>query len=241
MNALRAFSTRALAPRVAASSSRALSMMRSPFLGSPAFKGLNPKQVTAAGFESRRCFAGDGKLPITTAALPVTHKTDKGNYIIRSVKPGDGMAMWQLARSNGLDDNSPYMYALYCLHYGDKCVLAESEATGEPVAYILAHSPPARPETYFVWQVGTSPSTRGTGLTVAMLDAAVTHGGSTHVEASSTPANIASNKFFQKYARHRGCEWDLSEDWIPMEHLTMPSRGGSMMHQREDLYRVGPF
>jgi len=163
---------------------------------------------------------------------------NRRNYQIRLVKPGDGLSMWQICKEVGMDENSPYLYNLFCNYFADSCVLAIDEWSGNPVGYMLGFVPPERRDTYFVWQIGAVRSTQGNGLAHHLLERAVAHCGSTHVEASVTPSNVASNKFFQKFAKRRNASWTLDENWMPAEHFPAVSKEN---HEREALYRIGPF
>lgn len=159
------------------------------------------------------------------------------NYSVRVCEPGDGKNMWSICNEVGMDENSPYLYNLFSTMHSQTCVIATDEESGNPVGYILGFIPPERPDTYFVWQIGAVSSTRGTGLAHHMLDRIVKHSGSTHVEASVTPDNIASNKFFQKFAKQRDAAYTLDEQWMPAEHFPSTSQD----HEREALYRIGPI
>jgi L-2,4-diaminobutyric acid acetyltransferase len=162
---------------------------------------------------------------------------ERRSFQIRLVVPGDGANMWQLCKEVGMDENSPYLYNLFCIDYADTCLIAIDEKSQSVVGYMLGYIPPTRQDTYFVWQIGALPNLQGSGLVQHLLDRAVAHCGVTHVEASVTPSNIASNKFFQKFAKYHGVAWTLDEQWMPAEDFPKVS----MSHEREALYRIGPL
>jgi len=156
---------------------------------------------------------------------------------IRLAAPGDGASMWQLCKDVGMDENSPYLYNLFCNEYSDTCLVAIDQKSQSPVGYMLGYIPPTHPDTYFVWQIGALPSMPGSGLTQHFVEKAVSHCGATFVQASVTPSNIASNKFFQKFAKRHEATWTLDDQWMPAEDFPK----GGMSHEREALYKIGPL
>ncbi len=154
----------------------------------------------------------------------------------REARPEDGRALHRLVEDGGvLELNSCYSYVLMCDHFAATTVVAEHD--GEPVGFVTAYRPPSRPDTVFVWQVGTHPRMRGRGVARAMLDALLARPacrGVRFLEATVTPSNVASRRLFASFARHRGAGLESTRGY-----------DGSLFaedgHEPEDLIRVGPF
>ncbi|GAA1873713.1 diaminobutyrate acetyltransferase [Actinomadura bangladeshensis] len=148
----------------------------------------------------------------------------------------DGPELWRLARdSKVLDVNSPYSYTLWCRDFGDTSVVARDGAG--PCGFITGYVRPARPDTFFVWQVAVDRAHRGQGLARRMLDRLADRlapRGHRYMEATVTPGNAASTAMFASFARDRGCELARSP-LFGAEHFP---EGG---HEPEVLFRIGPI
>ncbi|MGK5534079.1 diaminobutyrate acetyltransferase [Streptomyces sp. URMC 129] len=153
-------------------------------------------------------------------------------------RPGDGAAMWRLARdSRALDLNSSYSYLLWCRDYAHTSIVAR-DAAGAPVGFITGYTRPRAPRTLLIWQVAVDHAQRGRGLATAMLDALTRRTGDEFgvraVETTVTPDNAASDRLFTSFAaRHRA---PLTRE-VLFEAAAFPERG----HQPEVLYRIGPL
>ncbi|TDD75012.1 diaminobutyrate acetyltransferase [Actinomadura darangshiensis] len=148
----------------------------------------------------------------------------------------DGPGIWRLARdSRVLDVNSPYSYTLWCRDFPDSSVVARDGA--EPCGFITGYVRPARPDTFFVWQVAVDHDHRGQGLARRMLDHLADRlapRGHRYMEATVTPDNSASTAMFESFARSRGCEL-VRSPLFGAEHFP---EGG---HEPEVLFRIGPI
>jgi L-2,4-diaminobutyric acid acetyltransferase len=148
----------------------------------------------------------------------------------------DGKHLWRLARDSGnLDLNSPYTYLMLAHYFADSCIVAESD--GEVVGFIVGFRMPPRPSSVFVWQVTSAPSQRGKGLATSMMGELLRRhaaSGGTHLEATVTPSNTASQRLFRGVATRLGvgCEEtpEFSRDHFPGDD-----------HEEEVLFRIGPF
>lgn len=150
---------------------------------------------------------------------------------LRPLGTGDGPALHALVtEGGGLDVNSPYAYVLGARFFGATSVIAEGP--DGPQGFVLGVAPPPRPDTLFVWQVGVAPSARGRGLGVAMLRWLVDEVGPTHLEATVTPSNTASQRLFRALARELDAPIEVTR-WVESDEL-----GGA---EPEDLHRIGPI
>lgn len=148
----------------------------------------------------------------------------------------DGADMWRFVHTHGgLELNTAYAYIVLAGDFADTSLVAHE---GESLrGFVLGYRPPSRPEALFVWQVGVDPAMRGRGLArrmlLQLLDDTRTVGVS-HLEATVTPSNAASQRLFRSVAQ----ELDAPCDVRP--HLTedlFPEPG----HEAEELFRIGPF
>ena len=150
----------------------------------------------------------------------------------------DAVAVTELLRScPGLDRNSHYAQLLLCWHFADTCVLA-TDVQGRAVGFVSAYRPPGRPAVVFVWQIAVADSVRGRGVAKRLLDALMSRdaaGDVRYLEATVTPSNAASRALFTSWAKRRGVECVVSDG------LGEDLFGTSEPHEREDLFRIGPF
>ncbi|GAA0951473.1 diaminobutyrate acetyltransferase [Actinocorallia libanotica] len=149
--------------------------------------------------------------------------------------PGDGGALWRLARdSRTLDVNSPYSYLLWCRDHGATSVVAR-DGDGGACGFVTGYLRPSAPDTLFVWQVAVADDHRGRGLAGRML-AWLADGKpqGRFLEATVTPGNTASTRLFEAFARERGAVLRRSE-LFAAEDFPVPG------HEPEVLFRIGPF
>lgn len=155
---------------------------------------------------------------------------------IRSPRAPDASAIWNLVEKSGaLDSNSPYAYLLLCTDFSDTGAVAE--ANGEIVGFVLGYRPPARPETYFVWQIALADAYRGHGIASALLDAVIDRMlplGVTFLEATVTPSNAASWALFRGFAGRAGAQ---CRELPAFSSELFPDRG----HEEEVRIRIGPL
>lgn len=158
--------------------------------------------------------------------------TDAGTPLtLRRLGPDDGPALHALvSEGGGLDVNSPYAYVLGSRFFGATSVIAEGPDGAQ--GFVLGVAPPPEPATLFVWQVGVAPAARGRGLGLAMLRWLVDEVGPTHLEATVTPTNTASQRLFRALARELDAPIEISR-WVESDAL-----GGAAP---EDLHRIGPI
>ena len=150
----------------------------------------------------------------------------------RLARTADGPTLWELARSNGLDENSPYAYLLWAEYFSETTVVA-TERDDEPIGFVTAFRRPDDPETVFVWQIGVDAAHRRRGIAGALLDQLVERTGATHLEATVTPSNTASETLFRRFGARHGAP--VATDELFPEEL-FPAG-----HEAELRFRIGPL
>lgn len=146
--------------------------------------------------------------------------------------------MWALVHEVGtLDPNSAYLYLLLADRFAGTCAIAERN--GRVVAMLTGFVPPRDPSTYFVWQIGVSPSARGEKLASRLLDHVLArHPDVSFLEATVSPSNAASLALFQSFARRRDAALETHEGY---RAELFPRATDRPPHEAEPLLRIGPF
>lgn len=156
--------------------------------------------------------------------------------VIRPPLPEDGPQVWRLIDATGaLDTNSLYCNLLQCSHFAETCALAEID--GELVGWMSGYTPPALPDTLFVWQVCVTASARGQGLgqrLIATVLARPKNAGLCRVECTITRTNAASWSLFRKLA------WGLDADLKSEPHFLRQTHLDGQ-HESEIRVSIGPF
>ncbi len=164
---------------------------------------------------------------------PPTANADRVALRYRLARAEDGPILWELARSNGLDENSPYAYLLWTEYFAETTVVATTVDDDTPVGFVTAFHPPSDDRTVFVWQIGVDAGHRRRGIAGDLLDSLVQRCGATHLEATVTPTNTASETLFRRFgARH---DAPVTTDELFGVHLFPPG------HEAEVLFRIGPL
>ncbi|SDG65805.1 L-2,4-diaminobutyric acid acetyltransferase [Lentzea fradiae] len=155
--------------------------------------------------------------------------------IIDRPEPGDGTAMWRIARdSRVLDLNSSYAYLLWARDFAGTSVVARSG--DDVVGFVSGYLRPDAPGTLFVWQVAVDASHRGKGVALTMLRELVDRAharGARLLETTITSDNEPSIRLFTSLAREAGVALERG-----------PLFTGELFpdaHEAEDLYRLGPW
>lgn len=161
--------------------------------------------------------------------------TDTVDLDLRTPTVADGPLLWRMAAdSANLDVNSPYAYLLWCRDFANTSLIAS--LGGRPAGFLTGYLRPDQPTTVMMWQVAVDASYRGAGVAGRMLDYLVKQlqpAGVTHVEATVTPDNVASQRLFEAFARR----WDA-----PLERREL--FGAELFgdgHESEMLFRIGPL
>lgn len=147
--------------------------------------------------------------------------------------PDDGPAIAALvARSRGLDPNSPYAYVMLCDVFRSTVVVAR-DGRDAIVGFVSGFRRPDDPGVLFLWQIAVDEDARGRGMGAALLDAFVsTEGarGALHLETTVTPDNTSSLAMFERFAARSGSSFDrvgrYEAAWLGDHHAP------------EDLYRM---
>lgn len=152
---------------------------------------------------------------------------------MRAPVPGDGSALWRIARDSTLDLNSPYAYVMWCDYFADSSVVADLD--GEVVGFAMGFRPSDQPATVFVWQVAVDADRKQTGLASRMLDHLVERLPTVRfLEATVTPSNVASAQLFRSLAKRHGASV-REDDAFGVE--LFPDGA----HEPEIRFRIGPF
>lgn len=160
--------------------------------------------------------------------------TDTVHLDLRAPTVADGPLLWRMAADSAtLDVNTPYAYLLWCRDFAATSLVASVD--GRPAGFLTGYLRPEQPTTVMMWQVAVDTAHRGAGVAGRMLDhlARQLQPGITHVEASVTPDNVASQRLFEAFARR----WDA-----PLERREL--FGADLFpagHASETLFRIGPL
>ena len=150
----------------------------------------------------------------------------------RPSRTADGPILWNLARENGLDENSPYAYLLWSEYFRDTTVVA-TDGDDVPVGFVTAFRRPDEHTTVFVWQIGVAADHRRRGIAGSLLDELVERCGAEYLEATVTPSNGASDTLFRRFGDRHGAPVTTEE--LFAEEL-FPAG-----HEAEHRFRIGPF
>jgi L-2,4-diaminobutyric acid acetyltransferase len=161
--------------------------------------------------------------------------TDIANLDLRAPTVADGPALWRMAAdSAALDVNSPYAYLLWCRDFAETSVIAKVDQ--RPAGFVTGYLRPDEPTTVLMWQVAVQTAHRAAGIASLMLDHLTQRllpAGITHVEASTTPDNIASQRLFGAFARR----WHAPVERRELFGTELFPDG----HASEQLLRIGPL
>jgi L-2,4-diaminobutyric acid acetyltransferase len=163
-------------------------------------------------------------------------KVPANGLFLRNPLPEDGLKMHSLADRVGLDLNSRYCYLLGASHHANTSIVArQQDDEKDIVGMVMGHLVPSKPDTYFVWQVGSDERARGTGIASVMIANLLSQHSSQvrYLEATVTPTNVASRALFQKMGDKLQCNVEVIPNFYPA--MSEP------FHEEEDLYRIGPF
>ncbi len=158
---------------------------------------------------------------------------DRNPIRLRPVTTADGPALLRLATSNGLDENSPYAYLMWAEYFGGSSIVATTDASDEPLGFVMGFRRPDDHDTTFVWQIGVDDRHRRRGIAALLLDELVAHTGATHLEATVTPSNEASATLFRRFGERHDAA--LTTDEVFSAAQFPPG------HEAEIRYRIGPI
>jgi L-2,4-diaminobutyric acid acetyltransferase len=158
-----------------------------------------------------------------------------GEITFREPTNTDAALMWRVARESGvLEENSEYVYNMFCHFFPRACVVAEVD--GEPAGFIAGLFPPEQPDTVFVWQIAVDHAFRGRRIARLMLAELIRRNSSDirYLEATVTPSNDSSRIAFEGFARAcgAGCARTVL---FPAHEFAGPA------DEDEVLFRIGPI
>ena len=148
----------------------------------------------------------------------------------RGATTADASDIVEIVRAAGLDQNSHYIYSLWCHDFSDYTAVAVDN--GVVVGFIMCYPRPDAVDHLFIWQAGVLPAYRGFGLAGMLLHHVYTSSFS-FVECSVTPSNSSSLKFLRKFAD------DVAAPFLVTDFLDESVLGSG--HEREDLVSIGPI
>jgi len=160
---------------------------------------------------------------------------EEPNILIREPVLKDGLSVHQLVeRCPPLDLNSQYAYNLMGGYFAKTCAVAEVD--GKIVGFLLGFIPPDKQDRFFVWQVAVDKEHRRGGTAQKLLYDILSRPACAQVrfvEATATPSNEASKKFFSNFATRTQGRIEFSP------FLSREDLGGE--HEEELLITIGPF
>ena len=93
---------------------------------------------------------------------------------IRKAREEDFLAVYRFVSScPPLEKYFEHFYKIMLRYFQNTCFIAEEG--GEIVGFLMGFVSPVHESTYFLWQVGVSPATRGKGVGKLLLKAAENH------------------------------------------------------------------
>ncbi len=168
--------------------------------------------------------------------MGIATDSETDRVTIRQPSIDDGLRVYGFIRECGtLEVNSAYLYFLLGSHFSATCAVAE--ARGSILGFLGGYLIPARPDTYFVWQIGVSGAARGKGLAGRMIGSVLRREACARVrflEATVSPDNDASNALFRGIASRFGAD-HMTNPFISKEMF------GQLNHDAENLHRIGPI
>jgi L-2,4-diaminobutyric acid acetyltransferase len=156
------------------------------------------------------------------------------NFTIRNVELGDVGEVYKLLVANrpyvGL--NSRYTYFLLARDFRDTCHVA---LHGDRIAaFSSGYLSPARPDTFFSWEIVVHKDYRGNGLQRTLLLHQLKTTKAKYLEGTVNPSNEASKKSFREIARLLNT---YHSEWVLFSEADFEGDG----HEAEVLHRVGPI
>lgn len=153
----------------------------------------------------------------------------------REPRPEDAPQIFELVKdSPPLDVNSEYLYILICHHFAKSSVVAVDGS--KVVGAIASYLPPEQEDTLFIWQVVTHKDYRKMGLAQKMTKSILSRDycdDVKYIEATVTPSNVPSRKFFESLAELTNGNFSISPLFTE-KHF-------SSSHEPEDLIKIGPM
>ncbi len=155
-------------------------------------------------------------------------------FKIRKVTLQDIKEVYNLLTANkpyvGL--NSRYTYLLLAKDFSDTCLVAEHDK--KIIAFSSGYIPPARPDTFFSWEIVVHKDYRGNGLQLSLIRQHIKMTGARFFEGTVNPSNEFCKNNLEELAKSLGTK--LSKR-ILFSKEDFENDG----HEEEILYRIGPI
>lgn len=134
-----------------------------------------------------------------------------------------------------LETNTCYAYLLLCRDFADTSLVAYYG--DELCGFVMGYTPPPRPDSLFVWQVGVGAHARRIGLGKSLLMRLWQSDSCRHLrvmEATVTPSNEASRRLFASVAKEREATFEI------LPGFTSADFGGGhpAQHEPEETIRI---
>ncbi len=119
---------------------------------------------------------------------------------IRKVVQDDFLKVHQFTAGCPPMENYPeHVYKIILRYFGDYCFIAEEK--GQIMGFAMGIVPQSFPGTYFLWQIGVTPSHQGQGIggkLVREVENELKKLGFKRIEITIDPVNLPSQKLFEK-------------------------------------------
>lgn len=119
---------------------------------------------------------------------------------IRKVVQDDFLKVHQFTAGCPPMENYPeHVYKIILRYFGDYCFIAEEN--GQIIGFAMGIVPQSFPGTYFLWQIGVTPSHQGQsigGKLVREVENELKKLGFKRIEVTIDPVNLPSQKLFKK-------------------------------------------
>ena len=155
-------------------------------------------------------------------------------FEIRKVTLPDIKEVYSLLAANrpyvGL--NSRYTYLLLARDFSDTCLIGEYDK--KVIAFSSGYIPPARPDTFFSWEIVVHKDYRGNGLQLNLIRKHLQMTGAKFFEGTVNPSNEFCKDNLEKLAKSLGSK-------LKKKILFSKEDFENDGHEEEVLYRIGPI
>jgi diaminobutyrate acetyltransferase len=122
------------------------------------------------------------------------------SIVIRKAREKEFLNVYEFIASCGvLETYGAHFYRIVIRYFRDTCYLAERD--GKILGFMWGFLSQTDPHTFFLWQIGVDPSTRGEGIGGRILEAAereLAERGCHRIELTIDPSNRPSQRLFEK-------------------------------------------
>lgn len=122
------------------------------------------------------------------------------SLVIRKAREDEFLDIYRFVCSCGvLETYGEHFYRIVIRYFGDTSYVAERD--GRILGFMWGFLSQSRPDTFFLWQIGVDPSTRGEGIGARILEVAeaeLAEHGCRRIELTIDPSNRPSQRLFEK-------------------------------------------